>query len=124
MNSCFLFSTDCVPPSDTDCLLLQLVQLSMHVVDRYVLTSQAQSVVGEDPVSEHEGYITTIQLSVPCEGKQDLSFHLLRKMEPPAFFVTLSGYRITTPLDLEDLEIKEEISLGYCFHRTTNCCYK
>lgn len=113
--SCGLFSTDCVPSGDTDCLLLQLVQLSMHVVDRYVLTSQAQSVVGDDPVSEHEGYITDIQLSVPCERKQDLSFQLLRQMEPPAFSVTLSGYKITTPIDLEDLDAKEEIRFDYSF---------
>lgn len=110
-----MFPTDCVASSDKDDLLLKLVQLSMHVVDRYVLTSQAQSVVGDDPVSEHEGYITDIQLSVPCEGKQSLSFQLLRQMEPSAFCVTLAGYKIITPLDLEDLDAKEEIRLSYSF---------
>lgn len=109
------FPTECVAASDTDCLLLKLVQLSLHVVDRYVLTSQARIVVGDDPVSEHEGYITDVLLSVPCEGKQDLSCQLLRQMEPPAFSVVLSGYRITTPIDLEDLDAKEEIRLSYSF---------
>lgn len=42
-------------------------------------------------------------------------FQLLRQMEPPAFSVTLSGYKITTPIDLEDLDAKEEIRFDYSF---------